>query len=94
MMSALSIDKELIPACSFSDQRNNLSTDQQKINDKKLYRAMLLGNGYHNKVKISFATTEGKRQVETTVWAYTESYVILKGGVFIPVESVIDVNLD
>ncbi len=93
-MSALSIDKELIPACSFASERNNLTIDQRKNNDKKLYRAMLLGNGYHNKVKIFFATTEGQRQVETTVWAYTERYVILKGGVFIPVESVIDVNLD
>ncbi len=90
----LRIEKEFIKSCVFVNGRNQLAVDARKQNDKKLYRAMLLGNGFRNKVKIYFTTTEGLRMVETTVWAYTERFVMLKGGVFIPVDAVVNVGLD
>jgi len=88
------IEKELIPGCTFVNSRTTLSVDQRKQNDKKLFRAMLLGNGFHNKVKIYFTTTEGERMVQTTVWAFTERFVMLKGNVFIPVDAITNVALD
>ena len=88
------IEKELIPGCTFVNGRSALSADLRKINDKKLFRAMLLGNGFHNKVKIYFTTTEGERMVQTTVWAFTERFVMLKGNVFIPVDAITNVALD
>ncbi len=88
------IEKELISGCTFVNGLNALSAELRKLNDKKLFRAMLLGNGFRNKVKIYFTTTEGERMVETTVWAFTERFVMLKGNVFIPVESVTNVTLD
>lgn len=88
------IEKELIPGCTFVNSRTALSVDQRKLNDKKLFRAMLLGNGFHNKVKIYFTTTEGERMVQTTVWAFTERFVMLKGNVFIPVDAITNVALD
>lgn len=65
----------------------------QAIEDrrKKLEKAMLLGNGYKGKIKIIFATEEGERMVETTVWATTDSTVQLKGDVSIPIHSICDV---
>ena len=92
--AAIKIEKEFITNYTFTDGQSNISAEQQKQNSKKLFRAMLLGNGFHNKVKILFTTTQGLRMVETTVWAYTERFVMLKGGVFIPVESVVEVVLD
>jgi hypothetical protein len=88
------IEKELISGCTFLNVRNDISSEARKLNDKKLFRAMLLGNGFHNKVKIFFTTTEGERMVETTVWAFTERFVMLKGNVFIPVEAITNVALD
>ncbi len=88
------IEKELISSCTFVNAFNAISVELRKLNDKKLFRAMLLGNGFRNKVKIYFTTTEGERMVETTVWAFTERFVILKGNIFIPVEAISNVALD
>ena len=45
---------------------------------------MILGNTYHSKVRIIFETIEGLCQVETTIWATTEHYVLLKAGFTCP----------
>lgn len=87
------IEKELIGVCNFTNGRLRLSAEERKQNDKNLYRAMLLGNGYHNKVKIHFSTSEGRKVVETTVWAFTDSFVMLKGGIYIPTEAIVKVEL-
>ena len=87
------IEKEFIATCNFTNGRIALSKEESRQNDRKLYCAMLLGNAFHGKVKIQFSTTEGRRTVETTVWAFTDSFVMLKGGVFIPTESVVSVEL-
>lgn len=92
--AASTIEKEFITACSFMNGRALLSPEERKMNDKKLFRAMLLGNGFRNKVKIHFSTTEGRKMVETTVWAYTDSFVMLKGNVFIPTEAIVSVDLE
>jgi hypothetical protein len=49
---------------------------------------MLLGNSEHVKYKIYFTTTEGLKEVETTVWAATDSDVTLKGGIIIPITAI------
>jgi hypothetical protein len=92
--STFIIEKELIANCSFTNGRERLSLEERKNNDKKLYLAMLLGNSYRNKVKIHISTTEGKKTVITTVWAYTESFVVLKGNIYIPTEAIVGVDID
>ena len=52
---------------------------------------MILGNNYHTKVKIIFECKQGIFQVETTVWTATEDFVLLKGGVYLPVMCIHDV---
>ncbi len=59
----------------------------------KLEQAMRLGNAFKGKIKIVFATEEGDKVVETTVWASTDSGIQLKGGVFIPVHAIREVIL-
>ncbi|MCX6351859.1 MAG: hypothetical protein NTX03_08345 [Bacteroidetes bacterium] len=56
---------------------------KKRVSD--LYRAMILGNLYHVKCRIVFETKKGLRDVETTVWAATDKFVSLKGGISIPV---------
>ena len=49
-----------------------------------------LGNEFKGKTVITFETTQGPRAVETTVWSVTDNHLMLKGGLEIPLSSVID----
>jgi hypothetical protein len=82
-----SIDREQFLNAGLDDSSRN------EIN-KKLFDAMMLGNGHHHKVNIEFQTEEGQKSVFTTVWATTDNYIILKGGKYIPINSILSVHLD
>ena len=87
------ISKEDISKVQFSTSEvleNEMAMRKRKSD---LYRAMILGNVYHVKCKIVFASNEEIYKVETTVWASTENYVTLKGGTIIPVKSIVEVIL-
>ncbi|HAE14834.1 MAG: hypothetical protein H6548_01870 [Chitinophagales bacterium] len=88
------VEKEAIPALHFS--RSEVLPPNPEFHDKRrqlLFQAMILGNTYHSKVRIIFETIEGLCQVETTIWATTEHYVLLKGGVHLPIWCIHDVIL-
>ena len=53
---------------------------------------MRLGNEFKGKTAILFETTQGPCEVETTVWSVTEEALQLKGGITIPLQSVIEVH--
>ena len=92
-MSINQVEKEFVQFLSFSDE-DVLQTKLQKTQrDQLLNMAMLLGNTFRNKVTITFKSTEGINQVNTTVWAATDTVVELKGGAVIPVKSIIDVKI-
>lgn len=91
-MDAILINKEDI-----KDKVNFVQNDKLRNNEtrsqlqKRLEDAMRLGNAYKGKITIVFATDEGDRAVETTVWAATENVVQLKGDVQIPIHSIKEV---
>ncbi|MEX0968562.1 MAG: hypothetical protein WD077_15125 [Bacteroidia bacterium] len=88
------IDKELIQNCRFSSQDVLYRPADRIQRREKLEKARILGNGHKHKVRIKFQTTEGQKQVETTVWAVTEENIILKGGVCIPISCILEVSVD
>ncbi|GAB3424446.1 hypothetical protein [Niabella aquatica] len=59
---------------------------------EKLEYAQRLGNEFKSKTSITFNTAEGPRTVHTTVWSLTEHYIVLKAGVLIPLNSIVDVH--
>ncbi len=59
---------------------------------KELAYAVRLGNEFKGKTAITFQTSEGSKTVETTVWSVTENYLQLKGGISIPLNSIIDIH--
>jgi hypothetical protein len=59
---------------------------------KELSYAVRLGNEFKGKTTITFVTSEGPRTVETTVWSITEKYLHLKGGVILPLNSILEVH--
>lgn len=59
---------------------------------KELNYAARLGNEFKGKSSITFETTQGPCSVSTTVWSVTDRFLQLKGGLSIPLNSIIDVH--
>lgn len=92
MKSILSIDKENIPNLSFAKSEVILNPEEQKKRMADLYRSQTLGNLLQTKVKITFEAADLQiYQVETTVWAVGDTFISLKGGIFLPIKSIISV---
>ena len=89
-----SIEKESISRLTFLDEEVLTTNFERNIRARNLFRAMLLGNTYKIKAKITFSSNDGINQVYTTIWATTEKYVILKRGVVIPINSILDIEMD
>ena len=59
---------------------------------RELKYAVRLGNEYKGKTHIIFETTQGPKEVETTVWSLTDDYLQIKGGTTIPLDSIINIH--
>ena len=68
------LDTEVLPTQAERDARR-----------EALYYGMVLGNNYKRKVRIAFLTYEGRVDIESQIWAITESKISLKGGATIPI---------
>lgn len=94
METPVIISKESISAFKFT-KTEVLETFSEIVERReKLDKATLLGNAFHNKVKIVFNTKEGIKEVETTIWASTDKNIILKGGISIPIVCIYDIIID
>lgn len=82
------ISKEDISNYSIVDADEDKSIHWQK----ELNYAVRLGNEFKGKTTITFNTTDGSKTVETTVWSVTEHSLQLKGGIHIPLKSIIDIH--
>lgn len=87
------IPKESIPEYKFVANEVLSTEEERKERFSKLQKAMLLGNGYKVKVKITFLTEEGAKKVDTTVWEASENQLLVKGDVLIPIHSILNVEL-
>ncbi|MBI2968972.1 MAG: hypothetical protein HYY40_14315 [Bacteroidetes bacterium] len=84
------IEKENISGLAFP-QADVLPTDDLRLKRREeLFMATTLGNLEHLKVKIIFESAQGTMSVTTTIWATTEKYISLKGGVTIPIHCIYD----
>jgi hypothetical protein len=70
----------------------NAAEDRSAYWYRELAYAVRLGNEFKGKTTISFNTTEGIKTVETTVWSLTENYLQLKGGISIPLNSIVEIH--
>ncbi|MEI6507864.1 MAG: hypothetical protein WCO54_05220 [Bacteroidota bacterium] len=70
-----------------------VSAEQKTQRKSELHKALILGNSEKSKSKIVFATNEGLKKVETTVWAIDDSEVVLKSGAFIPIHAICHVAI-
>ncbi|MFN5984918.1 MAG: hypothetical protein ACK46Y_16625 [Fluviicola sp.] len=88
-MEPLLIEKEIIKDLTFK-----LPFDLEQPEDihHKLEEATRLGNGYRTKVSIIFKDDEGLKKVNTTVWAKGQKFICLKGGMWIPINHIVDLK--
>lgn len=94
LLSTLTVEKENLTEVHFAPEEVLTTTPEKRRREADLYRAMILGNEHHHKVKIVFMTEDlTPMQVETTVWHASDKYVLLKGGRTIPVSCIAEVVL-
>ena len=55
---------------------------------KKLQSAMNIGNDYKIKVRIVFETNNGIMSTKTTIWMVGKQYILVKGNIAIPINSI------
>jgi len=85
------IEKENISNLRFPKEEVLTSKEARKKRNMDLRRASVLGNIDQTKMKIIFKDYFGFKKVNTTVWAHTEKYVVLKGFNVIPLNRILDV---
>ncbi|REG88803.1 hypothetical protein [Winogradskyella sediminis] len=88
--SSFNIEKEDIPQIKFSQNETLLSFKKRKLRAYYLERGTQLGNLLKTKVKIYFMDSSNKLlSVNTTIWAVTSNFVVLKQGITIPKHSIL-----
>ena len=93
MKTIIQLEKEQISQLNFDKREVLENPDERKIRMADLHRAQTLGNLLQTKVKLIFETADRQvYQVETTVWAVGQEFVSLKGGIYLPINSIIQVD--
>ena len=93
MKPILLIPKEQIPHLSFPKKEVIVNLDERNERMSSLFRSQTLGNLLHTKVKITFeAADEQLYLVDTTVWAVGNSFISLKGGIYLPIHSILHID--
>ncbi|MFA7687214.1 MAG: hypothetical protein WCY25_05045 [Moheibacter sp.] len=70
----------------------NVEKSKREVTREKLERALRLGNEFKSKTFLTFQTDQGAKRIETTVWTLTDEFIQIKGGVTIPLKSLMDVQ--
>lgn len=85
------IEKEELGKYSFI--RKEVLPNKEEIHERlrQLMWACRIGNEAKSKVKIRFETTEGIKEVYTTIWAVGMEVISLKHGAVIPIKAIRDV---
>src|SRR4051812_29756143 len=89
--SPVLIDKDQVKDLRFPHDEILTSAEASAKRQNDLSRALTLGNHHHNKVRIIFSDNQGVKMVETTIWAVTELRIILKSGMVIPINRIMEI---
>ncbi len=85
------IEKEQIANLTFKDTETVVQNPLEI--KRQLSAALVLGNSQKHKVRLIFDSDAGLKMVHTTIWALGEEHVILKKGISIPTDKIIEVRL-
>lgn len=82
------IEKEEVHTLHFPSEDILKSEREQKERRTAIDRAISLGNLEHQKVKIYFSDDQGKKRVDTTIWAVTDTAIVLKQNTVLPIHRI------
>lgn len=85
------IDKDQVKDLRFPQTEILTSAEAIIRRKNELHRALILGNVDHNKVRIIFEDSQGTKMIETTIWAVTELRIILKSGMVVPINRILEI---
>ncbi|MDF1672674.1 MAG: hypothetical protein P1U41_04175 [Vicingaceae bacterium] len=86
------VAKENISQLTFPKSDVLLDELKKKERQKRVERAMTLGNTRKSKVRIVFEDIEGVKTVETTIWGVTDNNIILKKTTVIPIRRIHEIK--
>lgn len=87
------VSRDAIREINFPNEEVISDEENKKQRSRKIHRATSLGNLEQQKVHIIFNDDNGLKRVHTTIWAQTESKIILKGNVQLPVHRIVDIQI-
>lgn len=87
------VQKEDVSQLHFPSEEVLLTSEATEKRRVALEQAVVLGNTYKGKAKIIFEDGEGIKQIETHIWGLTDKRVILKQGIVIPINRILEVKL-
>lgn len=88
------VEKEDVANFHFPKEEVQISDSEKKALKKQLQSANTLGNAeHHHKVKIYFIDDETNKVVYTTIWGLTESHILLKQNVLIPIQRIVKLEI-
>lgn len=82
------VQKETIVDCKFL---KDIQLNQQENLLQQIKDATILGNSHRTKVTIIFQDDDGIKRVDTTIWASGAKFICLKGGLWIPINRIIEI---
>jgi hypothetical protein len=83
------IEKERIGTLTFNKE---MKENQHPELTRQILNATRLGNAFRGKVYIYFIDDQGPKCVHTTIWASGAKYVCLKGGVWLPIDHILEIK--
>ena len=88
------IDKSSLYKVSFAKNDVLAAKMDKSHRIHKLKRGLALGNLEKQAVQIKMKDVNGQLyETIATIWAVTEKFIILKSGIAIPIQSIVDVEL-
>lgn len=86
------IDKEQVATLRFPPIEIARTKEERTQLMDKLKQATVLGNIDHSKIRIVFDDDQGRKMIETTIWATGDKNIVLKHGMTIPIHRIVDIN--
>jgi|ERR1017187_361896 uncharacterized protein (UPF0248 family) len=86
------VEKEKVEMLNFPKEEVLTTAEEIARRNGEMERAMLLGNNHKGKVKIIFEDDECVKEVETTVWGFTDKRVLLKRELVIPIHRIHEIR--
>lgn len=87
------VEKEAVANFHFPIENVLVREEDIKLLKRQLERANALGNIEHQKVKIYFIDDEHKKVVHTTIWGITDTAILLKKNVILPIRRIVKLEI-